>query len=72
MYSANDPFNLSFAWSIPNSQIRNFPDTAYKDVNPNNIGSLNVGVRVVCDCGNGHYVYRLFNVIASGGGFQMN
>lgn len=72
MYEATDQFNLSFDWQIPNSQIRNFPDTAYKDVNPNNLGPLNVGVRVVCDCGNGDWVYRIFNVTSAGGGFNMN
>lgn len=71
-YIENEPFNYSFDWQIPNSQIRNYTDTAYKDVKPNNPGQLNIGVRVLCDCGYGAFEYRMFNVNSSGGGFQMN
>jgi hypothetical protein len=67
LYPANDPLNVTFEWQIPYSAIRNYPDTAYKDVRPNNSGQLNIGVRAVCGCGNGEWKYRLFNVTGSNG-----
>ena len=65
IYEANDPLNVTFEWQIPNSAIRNYADTAYKDVKPFNSGQLNIGVRAICECGNGEWQYRLFDV---GGG----
>ena len=65
LYEANDPLNVTFEWQIPNSAIRNYADTAYKDVKPFNSGQLNIGVRAICECGNGEWQYRLFDV---GGG----
>ncbi|TXD80676.1 hypothetical protein ESY86_20275 [Subsaximicrobium wynnwilliamsii] len=67
LYPANDPLNVTFEWQIPYSAIRNYPDTAYKDVRPNNSGQLNIGVRAVCDCGNGEWKYRMFNVSGGNG-----
>jgi len=69
MYIANDPLDITFEWQIPNSMIRNYADTAYKDVKPINSGQLNIGVRVNCECGNGEWKYRQFNV---GGGSSGN
>ncbi len=71
LYEANDPLNVTFDWQILNSAIRNYDDTAYKDVRPNNSGQLNIGVRAVCDCGNGEWRYRLFQVSPSGGGNEL-
>lgn len=67
LYPANDPLNVTFEWQIPYSAISNYPDTAYKDVRPNNSGQLNIGVRAVCDCGNGEWKYRMFNVSGGNG-----
>lgn len=67
LYPENGPLNVTFDWQIPNSAIRNYTDTAYKDVRPNNSGQLNIGVRAVCDCGNGEWKYRLFNVTGGNG-----
>ena len=71
LYEANDSLNVTFDWQIPNSAIRNYDDTAYKDVKPNNSGQLNIGVRAVCDCGNGEWRYKLFQVSPSGGGNEL-
>jgi len=71
LYEANGPLNVTFDWQIPNSAIRNYDDTAFKDVMPNNSGQLNIGVRAVCDCGNGEWRYRLFQVSPSGGGNEL-
>lgn len=68
MYPANGPLNVTFDWQIPNSAIRNYTDTAYKDVRPNSSGQLNIGVRAVCDCGNGEWKYRVFQVEGNGNG----
>lgn len=66
LYEVNGPLNVTFEWQIPNSAIRSYDDTAYKDVKPLSSGQMNIGVRAVCDCGNGEWKYRLFDV--SGGG----
>ncbi len=67
MYVSNGPLDVAFEWQIPNSQIRNYANTAYKDVNPNRIGQLTIGVRATCDCGNGQWKYRTFDVDGGGG-----
>ncbi len=67
-YEANEPLDISFDWQIPNSQVRTFTDTSRKDVNPNAAGQLNIGVRVICNCGNGAWRYQLFNVEDDGNG----
>lgn len=69
IYMANAPLNVTYEWQIPHSMVRNYADTAYKDVKPNIGGQLNIGVRAVCDCGNGVWKYRLFEV---GGGTGPN
>lgn len=66
-YMSNDPLNITFEWQIPNSMIRNYADTAYKDVKPRSSGQLNIGVRVNCECGNGEWEYRLFDVAGGNG-----
>ena len=66
LYPANGPLNVTFDWQIPHSAIRNYTDTAYKDVRPNNSGQLSIGVRAVCDCGNGEWKYRVFQVEGNG------
>ncbi|MUU79885.1 hypothetical protein [Winogradskyella endarachnes] len=71
LYQANDPLNITYEWQIPNSAIRNYDDTAYKDVMPNTSGQLNIGVRAVCDCGNGEWQYQLFDVLGNGGGNEL-
>jgi len=65
MYESNDLSGITYEWQIPNSMIRNYADTAYKDVKPRFGGQLNIGVRAVCECGSGEWSYRLFDV---GGG----
>lgn len=62
LYPANGPLNLTFEWQIPNSWVRNYTDTAYKDVKPYNAGQINIGVRAICECGNSGWKYRQFNV----------
>ncbi|MFD1015465.1 hypothetical protein [Winogradskyella rapida] len=71
LYQANEPLNITYEWQIPNSAIRNYDDTAYKDVMPNTSGQLNIGVRAVCDCGNGEWQYQLFDVLGNGGGNEL-
>ncbi len=71
VYPSNGPLNVTFEWQIPNSAIRNYDDTAYKDVKPLSSGQINIGVRAVCDCGNGEWKYRLFDVSGSGGGNEL-
>jgi hypothetical protein len=66
LYDVNSPFNNTYEWSIPNSQVRNLSDPAYKDVNPNTIGLLNIGVRVSNECGCSDWKYTPFNVINDG------
>ena len=72
-YASNSPLNVTFDWQIPNSQIRNFTDTAYKDVKPYSQGQLTIGVRTICECGNGQWRYRTFQVDgdSSGGGGEL-
>ncbi|WP_299361998.1 hypothetical protein [Winogradskyella sp.] len=62
IHEANGPLNVTFEWQIPNSYVRNYTDTAYKDVRPYNPGQINIGVRAVCPCGDGEWRYRLFDV----------
>lgn len=64
-----EPLDVTFEWQIPYSIVRNYSDTAYKDVKPRFGGQLNIGVRAVCECGNGEWQYRLFDV---GGGNGVN
>jgi hypothetical protein len=71
LYASNDPLNITFDWQTPNSQIRNFSDTSRKDVNPNNLGQLTIGTRVVCGCGKGEWRYKTFTVTNSGNGTGM-
>ncbi|QMU65650.1 MAG: hypothetical protein GKR88_16105 [Flavobacteriaceae bacterium] len=68
MYNINQPFNLTFEWQIPNSQVRSFNDTAYKDVKPYYSGQLNIGVKAISECGCSDWKYRLFEVIYGGSG----
>lgn len=65
MHASNNLSGITYEWQIPNSMIRNYTNTAYKDVKPRFGGQLNIGVRAVCECGSGDWSYRLFNV---GGG----
>jgi hypothetical protein len=65
-YESNDPLDITFEWQIVNSMIRNYTDTAYKDVKPNNSGPLNIGVRIVCECGFGEWKYQPFTVGGTG------
>ncbi|GGE13633.1 hypothetical protein [Psychroflexus salis] len=66
-YVVNEPFNLTYDWSIPNSMVRNSFDPSLKSVKPYSIGQLNIGVRVLCDCGYGDWKYRPFTVDGEGG-----
>lgn len=68
VYDVNEPFNVTFEWLIPNSQVRNFNDSAYKDVKPYSSGQLNIGVKAINECGCGDWKYRLFDVLPSGTG----
>ena len=67
-YESNSPLDVTFDWQIPNSMIRSYADTAFKDVKPNSTGQLTIGVRAVCSCGNGEWRYRTFNVDGDTGG----
>lgn len=67
-YESNRPLDVTFDWQIPNSMVRSYTDTAFKDVKPNSTGQLTIGVRAVCDCGNGEWRYRTFNVDGDTGG----
>ncbi len=67
-FTAEDPSNgLSYQWSVPNSQVRNFTDTSTIDVNPNYSGQLNVGVKMQNPCGCTDFHYQLFDVQRPGG-----
>ncbi|MDY0088957.1 MAG: M43 family zinc metalloprotease [Flavobacteriaceae bacterium] len=68
IYEQNEDLDLTFEWQIPYSMVKNFPDTAYKDVKPNFAGQLNIGVRVLCDCGYSNWKYKLFDVVGDGNG----
>lgn len=67
-YESNSPLDVTFDWQIPNSMVRSYTDTAFKDVKPNSTGQLTIGVRAVCDCGNGEWRYRTFQVDGDTGG----
>ncbi len=72
VYDVNEPFSFTFEWQIPNSQVRNFSDSAYKDVKPYNSGQLNIGVKAINECGCGDWKYRLFDVLPiTGGGVEL-
>ena len=65
----NDPtYGLSYQWSVPNSQIRNFTDTSTIDVNPFGSGQLNIGVKMQNQCGCTNYKYQLFNITSQSSG----
>ncbi|WP_298881301.1 hypothetical protein [uncultured Polaribacter sp.] len=66
LYDVNSLSSYNYEWSIPNSQVRNLTNSAYKDIMPNTIGTLNIGVRVSNECGCSDWKYTLFNVISSG------
>ena len=68
MYEANGTYDLTYEWQIPNSMVRSFADTAYKDVNPRSSGQMNIGVRAWNECGCSEWKYKLFNVMGTGGG----
>ncbi len=65
IYVDSGEYNFTYEWQIPNSSVRSFTDTAFKDVNPNYSGQLNIGVRAWNGCGCSDWKYQLFNV--SGG-----
>lgn len=69
IYVNSGEYNFTYEWQIPNSLIRNYTDTAYKDVNPNYSGQLNIGVRAWNECGCSDWKYQLFSV---GGGSGNN
>jgi hypothetical protein len=72
LYDTGFPYNYSFEWSIPNSQIRSYGNSSeYKEIKPNSSGQLNVGVRVRNECGCSNWNYFPFDVIYGGnnGGF---
>ncbi|WP_456421108.1 Ig-like domain-containing protein [Lutibacter sp.] len=73
VYDVNEPFNFTFEWLIPNSQVRNYSDSAYKDVKPYQSGQLNIGVKAINECGCSDWKYRLFDVLPSttGGGTEL-
>lgn len=68
VYPENGNFNLTYEWIIPNSYVRNYTDTAYKDVNPRSSDQLNIGIRALNECGCTDWFYKLFDVISTGGG----
>ncbi len=59
---------LTFQWQVPNSQVRNFTDTSFIDINPNSQGEINIGVRACNDCGCSEWKYQIFDVIPTSGG----
>lgn len=62
IYTENGAYNLTYEWQIPYSLVRNFDDTAFKDVKPNISGQLNIGVRACNPCGCSDYKYQMFTV----------
>ena len=71
-YESNqEPQTITYEWIIPSSYVRNFADTAFKDVRPFSTGQLNIGVRAENECGCSTYKYQLFEVIQEddGGGY---
>lgn len=69
IYPENGSYNLTYEWQIPYSLVRNYDDTAFKDVKPNIGGQLNIGVRAFNPCGCSDFKYQLFTV---GGGSGPN
>ncbi|WP_445716852.1 esterase/lipase family protein [Flavobacterium sp.] len=62
IYPENGAYNLTYEWQIPYSLVRNYDDSAFKDVKPNYGGQLNIGVRACNPCGCSDYKYQLFTV----------
>jgi hypothetical protein len=67
IYPENGAYNLTYEWQIPYSMVRNYTDTAFKDVKPNIGGELNIGVRACNPCGCSNWKYQLFTVGGSAG-----
>ena len=65
------PQTITYQWDIPGSYVRNFADTAFKDVRPYATGQLNIGVKAENECGCSTYKYKLFEVTQEddGGGY---
>jgi len=73
LFDIDFPYTYSFEWSIPNSQVRNYGNgSEYKEIKPNSIGQLNLGVRVWNTCGCSNWNYFPFDVIYqnNGGGIM--
>ena len=68
IYPESGNYNLTYEWVIPNSYVRNYTDTAYKDVNPRSSDQLNIGIRAWNECGSTDWFYKLFDVISAGTG----
>ncbi|UGS23283.1 Ig-like domain-containing protein [Flavobacterium channae] len=68
IYPESGNYNLTYEWIIPNSYVRNYTDTAYKDVNPRSSDQLNIGIRAWNECGCTDWFYKLFDVISAGTG----
>lgn len=68
IYPESGNYNLTYEWNIPNSYVRNYTDTAYKDVNPRSSDQLNIGIRAWNECGCTDWFYKLFDVISAGTG----
>ena len=68
IYPESGNYNLTYEWVIPNSYVRNYTDTAYKDVNPRSSDQLNIGIRAWNECGCTDWFYKLFDVISAGAG----
>lgn len=66
LYDINLPYNYTYEWNIPNSQVRNFSNPTIREIKPNTYGQLNIGVRVSNQCGCSDWDYTLFNVIYGG------
>jgi len=66
IYPESGNYNLTYEWIIPNSYVRNYTDTAYKDVNPRSSDQLNIGIRAWNECGCTDWFYKLFDVISAG------
>ncbi|MCZ8331640.1 MAG: hypothetical protein O9282_10040 [Flavobacterium sp.] len=69
IFPENGSYDLDYEWQIPHSLVRNYDDTAFKDVNPNIDGQISIGVRAFNDCGCSDWKYQLFTV---GGGSGNN
>lgn len=66
--SNQEPQTITYEWIVPSSYVRNFTDTAFKDVRPFSTGQLNIGVKAENECGCSAYKYQLFEVIQEDGG----